>query len=253
VLILLPPSEGKTPPAGRRRLDLASLRFPELTEARTTVLDTLTELCATDAATAATTLGLTPGLAGEVGRNATLRSAAAAPASRVYTGVLYEALDFPTLPGPARSRLTRGVLVASGLFGVVGLGDAIPAYRCPINVTLPGLGGLAAFWRGALTPVLDQARDGLVLDLRSGAYSAMWPAHTNRAAVVRVLHERAGTRTVVSHFNKATKGRLLRDLALAGSLPARPAALVEALRDLKYTVEAEPGAPWRIDVVVAEL
>src|SRR5262249_45288253 len=164
-----------------------------------------------------------PGLAGEVSRNAGLRSAPVAPASRVYTGVLYEALDFPTLPGPARSRLTRGVLVASGLFGVVGLGDAIPAYRCPIDVTLPGLGGLAAFGRKALAPVLASVRDGLVLDLRSGAYAAMWPARTSRAAVVRVLHERAGTRTVVSHFNKATKGRLLRDLALAGALPDRPA------------------------------
>ena len=253
MLILLPPSEGKTPPTGRRRLELASLRFPELTAARTTVLAALTGLCGADAGIAATTLGLTPGLAAEVGRNAALRTAPVAPASRVYTGVLYEALDFPTLPGPARSRLTRSVVVASGLFGLVGLGDAIPAYRCPIGVTLPGVGGLAAFWRGALAPVLDRARDGVVLDLRSGAYAAMWPAHTDRAAVVRVLHERAGTRTVVSHFNKATKGRLLRDLALAGPLPDRPAALVEALRDLKYTVEARPGAPWRIDVVVAEL
>ena len=56
---------------------------------------------------------------------------------------------------------------------------------------------------------------------------------------------------MVSHFNKATKGRLVRDLLTAGARPRSPAALTEALRDLKYAVE-EPG-PGQLDVIVSQL
>jgi hypothetical protein len=65
--------------------------------------------------------------------------------------------------------------------------------------------------------------------------------------VGRVLHEGA----VVSHFNKATKGRLVRDLvSLDARLPSS-GAIVEALRELKYTVE-QP-AEGRLDTVIREL
>jgi hypothetical protein len=87
----------------------------------------------------------------------------------------------------------------------------------------------------------------------------MW-APSGAVATVRVLHERlvngVPTRTVVSHFNKATKGRLLRALLEDGAEPRTPAELAEALRDLKYTVEAAApakGKAWALDVVVSEL
>jgi hypothetical protein len=104
---------------------------------------------------------------------------------------------------------------------------------------------------------------GPILDLRSGAYGAMWApsgAFAARTVTVRVLQERivdgVSRRTVVSHFNKATKGRIVRDLALAGARPRRPADVATALRDLKYTVdEHEPvaGRPRQLDVVVTEV
>ena len=61
---------------------------------------------------------------------------------------------------------------------------------------------------------------------------------------VRVLSERPdGSRGVVSHFNKATKGRLVRDLLIDGSRPRTPARFAELLRDLGWTVEEEGGPP----------
>ena len=89
-------------------------------------------------------------------------------------------------------------------------------------------------------------------------YAAFWrPPATlaRRVATVRVLHEVAGTRQVVSHFNKATKGRIVRELLEAGTAPRSPGRLAEALRDLGWIVEVdEPGrAGTRLDVVVSEL
>jgi uncharacterized protein len=275
VLVLLPPSEGKATteggPAGRTPgaggpLDAAALSLPALGPAREQVIEALVGLCsAGDDERAVRVLGLSPGLRGEVARNARLRSAATLPVDRLYTGVLYEALDLATLDSAARALAERSLLVFSGLWGAVRLGDRIPPYRCPIGVRLPPLGALAPYWRRTLAEVLPEvAGDGLVLDLRSSAYAAAWrPAGpvAHRTAAVRVLHERevAGVvrRSVVSHFNKAVKGRLVRDLAVAGAEPGTPQELAAALRDLKYRVEEQPptgqGKPWGLDVVVSEL
>ncbi|SCF28342.1 hypothetical protein GA0074695_5140 [Micromonospora viridifaciens] len=265
MLILLPPSEGKAEAGTGRRLDLTRLSLPELTPAREEVLTTLVALCAgPDEAAARAALGLSEGQRGEVRRNARLREAATAPAARVYTGVLYAALDPASLP-PAAERLARRcVLVSSGLWGAVRLTDRIPPYRCPVGARLPGIGALSAYWRRALAPaMLAAAGDGPVLDLRSGAYAATWAPRgvvAERTVTVRVLHERdvdgVPTRSVVSHFNKATKGRLVRDLLTAGVRPRNADALVGALRDLKYTVEEQPaatGRPRQLDIVVTEL
>ena len=79
---------------------------------------------------------------------------------------------------------------------------------------------------------------------------------------MRVLHEResggAVTRSVVSHFNKATKGRLTRALLESGQQPGKPDELADLVRALGYTVEpgpeaTRPDAPAALDIVVREL
>ena len=268
MLILLPPSEGKSAPATGAPADPAELWLPKLAPARRRVLSKLVTLTRRTSARAVAdslaVLGLSPAQQGEIARDAGLVTAPAAPAAQVYTGVLYEALDPAGLAPGAREWLDERAVVFSGLWGVLRLGDRIPAYRCSVGVALPGLGGLTAYWKKALSPALDRAAaDGPVLDLRSGAYAAMWAptgALAGSTAAVRVLHERIvdgePRRSVVSHFNKATKGRLVRSLAEAGARPASVDDLLGALRDLKYTVEERPvaaGRPRQVDVVVREL
>jgi cytoplasmic iron level regulating protein YaaA (DUF328/UPF0246 family) len=259
VLVLLPPSEGKTAGTTGAPVDLAALSLPGLTGARSRVLGELTALCAGDPGKAREVLGLSEGLAGEVARNAALDTAPARPAGELYTGVLYDALDLATLSPAARRRARASLLVFSGLWGAVRITDRIPAYRCAGGVRLPGTGPLAAFWREPLAGELTAAAgSGPVLDLRSAAYTAMWRPSgevARRTVTVRVLQSRIvdgeARRSVVSHFNKATKGRIVRGLLEAGPLPRTPAKLTGALRDLGWVVEE--SAPGRLDVVVTEV
>ncbi|MFI5554877.1 peroxide stress protein YaaA [Streptomyces sp. NPDC051738] len=259
MLVLLPPSEGKASSGRGAPLKLEPLSLPGLGDARAAVLDELVELCAGDEDKAREVLGLSEGLRGEVAKNAELRTAGARPAGEIYTGVLYDALDLASLDAAAKKRATRSLLVFSGLWGAVRVNDRIPSYRCSMGVRLPGLGALGAHWRAPMAEVLPEvAGDGLVLDLRSSAYAAAWKPKgevADRTATVRVLH--APTRKVVSHFNKATKGRIVRSLLTAGIAPKGPAELVEALRDLGYEVEVEApakaGKAWTLDVLVAEI
>ncbi|MFE4870819.1 peroxide stress protein YaaA [Streptomyces sp. NPDC056682] len=265
MLVLLPPSEGKAASGRGAPLKAESLSLPGLAEARAAVLDELVELCMADEDKAREVLGLSEGLRGEVAKNAELRTAGTRPAGEIYTGVLYDALELASLDPAAKRRAARSLLVFSGLWGAVHTGDRIPSYRCAMGVKLPGLGALGAYWRSVMDPVMTQAAgEGLVLDLRSSAYAAAWKpkgAVAGRTATVRVLHSQlvdgVEKRSVVSHFNKATKGRLVRDLLTTGAAPADPAELVDALRDLGYVVEAAPpakaGRAWLLDVVVTQI
>ncbi|MFE0647422.1 peroxide stress protein YaaA [Streptomyces sp. NPDC059534] len=254
MLVLLPPSEGKASSGRGAPLKPESLSLPGLAEARAAVLDELVELCAADEEKAREVLGLSEGLRGEVAKNVELRTAGARPAGEIYTGVLYDALGLATLDAATRKRAGRSLLVFSGLWGAVRVTDRIPSYRCSMGVRLPGLGALGAHWRNSMASVLPEAAgDGLVLDLRSSAYASAWKPKGEvaaRTATVRVLH--APTRKVVSHFNKATKGRIVRSLLEAGAEPGSPAELTGALRDLGYVVE-DGGKAGALDVLVDEI
>jgi cytoplasmic iron level regulating protein YaaA (DUF328/UPF0246 family) len=258
VLLLLPPSEGKAQPSGRSRpLDLSALSFPALTPVRRQLVNQLVALCSGDEAHAAGVLGLSPGLAAEVARNRDLATAPTLPASQLFTGVLYEALGLASLDTAAIRRANRAVLIFSGLFGLLRLRDRVPAYRLAADVRLPGVGPVAGVWRAALDDVMVEAagRHGILLDLRSSAYAAMWRPRgplAARTVTMRVLHERRPgdptSRMVVSHFNKATKGRLARALLLDGARPDDLTQLAAVLHRLGFHVE--PSGDRRLDVVV---
>lgn len=259
MLILLPPSEGKTAPRRGKPLDLGSLSSPVLTETRTALLEALTSLCRDDPEAAARVLGLGATQLDLVQRNADLTDAATARADAVYSGVLYDALDVPTLSPAARRRAASRLAVTSSLFGMVRPGDRIPAYRLSGDATLPAIGPVAGAWREVLgEAITDGMRGGLLVDLRSSTYAAFWRPTKEispRVATVRVLHESGGRRTVVSHFNKATKGRIVRALLEDGADPRTPTVLAEALTRLGWTVEmGEPGPKGtQLDVVVSDV
>ena len=259
MLILLPPSEGKAAPRRGKPLDLAALSSPGLTATRTTLIEALVALCRDDADKAAEVLGLGPAQRDLVQRNADLASAPTARADAIYTGVLYDALDVATLSPAARRRATSRLAVTSSLFGIVRPGDRIPAYRLSGDAVLPGVGSVAGAWREVLgEAITDGMRHGLLVDLRSSTYAAFWRPTKDvgrRVATVRVLHESGGRRTVVSHFNKATKGRIVRALLEDGADPRTPKALADTLTRLGWTVEL--GGPTakgtQLDVVVTEI
>jgi cytoplasmic iron level regulating protein YaaA (DUF328/UPF0246 family) len=132
---------------------------------------------------------------------------------------------------------------------------------------LPGVGTLTEHWRDPLAAAMASVTArGLVIDLRSTGYASLWRATgpaADRTVTVRVLQERRrgdpSSRTVVSHFNKATKGRLVRELLVSGADPRTPEQLLHTLAGLGYRAEPtpgpprRPGRPHRLDLVVTEL
>jgi cytoplasmic iron level regulating protein YaaA (DUF328/UPF0246 family) len=212
VLVLLPPSEGKTQPRRGKPVELGALAYADaLTPARAQLLDTL---------------------------DPALRDAPAAAAAKVYTGVLFQVLRLPELPALARRR----VLIFSGLWGVVRPADRIPAYKLPIAAKLPGAGPLAALWRGALREALPDR--GLVVDMRSGPYSTAW---TPRRATVLTVRAFTPEGKVISHMVKATRGRVARVLLEAPAPPRTPEQALELVLGTGLHASLTDGS---LDVVV---
>ncbi len=254
MLILLPPSEGKTRPESGTPLDLEALSFGRLTPVRAQLLRTLVKLCNGNPKRAMDVLGLGTTQAEAIAINAVLLEEPTARADAIYTGVLFSELDLPSLDPSARKRADESLAIASALFGLLRPDDLIPAYRLSGNVTLPRLGTVAGRWRTPLPRVMHElAGDGLLIDLRSGTYTALGKPPADlapRTATMRVLHEHRGVRKVVSHFNKATKGRIVRGLLESGADPLTVDDLQSVLADLGWTVEREGQ---RLDIVVAEV
>lgn len=257
MLILLPPSEGKAAAddAARTPLDLGALSFPELTPARSEVAEALVELCSGPDDRALSVLGLSAGQAGELDRDRALWDTPALPAAELYTGVLYDALGLPDLlAGPAADRARAAVVIFSGLWGALRVDDAVPPYRLAMGVKLPPLGPLAAFWRPALrTALAEISAEGLLVDMRSTPYAAAWKPEASvreRLVAVRVLRERDGRRSVVSHMAKQTRGAVAGALLRAGASPETPKDLAEAVNDLGY--RAELPTTERLDVVIRD-
>jgi cytoplasmic iron level regulating protein YaaA (DUF328/UPF0246 family) len=247
VLVLLPPSETKRDGGGGPPLSLDALSHRELDPLRKELADELVEL-ARDIPASRAALGISPRQDDEIGRNATLWSAPTMPALQRYTGVLYDALDVGSLRGAAASRAASRLAVGSALFGLLRAGDPVPAYRLSAGSSLPGRPTLAARWKPLLEPVLAAIASGeLVVDLRSGSYAAL--GRLPGAVAVNVLAERPdGSRSVVSHFNKAHKGRLARVLAGTRAEPADAGAVAAIAR--RAGMRVERPAPSSLEIIV---
>lgn len=256
MLVLLPPSETKAAPARRgRAVDLERLSFLELTDHRKRVLAALIETSARP--DALERLGVGTSLSHEVARNLALHAVPTLPAHAVYTGVLYDALGWPTLSAAARRRGASRVVITSALWGALRPNDRVPSYRLSMDGELPGLGPLARLWRSQLPAVLAAAAGarGLVVDCRSGPYAAAAPliGLAGRSVAVRVLREEKGRRSVVSHLAKHTRGEVTRYLLEQGADPRTPAALASLLAPdwrVELAPPAAPTTPWTLSVVL---
>ena len=251
MLILLPPSEGKSAPeSGSATRELS---FAELDKQRAHVWRALIAMCKADPHIAAKNLGLGVTQLDEVNSNAHLAKSFCGPAIGVYTGVLYEALDAQSLNARTRIKLHKSVAISSALFGLVRPLDLIPAYRLSGNSTVTGLPSLAQVWRDAAAKVIEDST-GPIIDMRSQTYVALGPVpHScdERAITLRVLHEKNGKRSVVSHFNKATKGELVRSLMLQAKTPKNINEFLTVLSEIGYQWELnEPKkGPALLDLI----
>ncbi len=215
-LILLPPSEGKAAGGDGPPVDWRGGRFSVLGDARREVRDAVRHhLSRPD--TAGRLLGVRGAhLERALAEWGHLDDAPTMPAAGRYTGVVWGALGLQSLPPGIRRRALSRIVVPSGLWGLVGASDFIPAYRLKMGARVPPLGPLAMWWRPRVSDALRRAARGrYVLDLlpqehRAAIGPAALPA--GRLVQVDIVDDGPGGRRAVGHAGKALKGALARAL-----------------------------------------
>jgi uncharacterized protein len=224
-LVLLPPSKGKAPDGGapsfgsalRRRHPLAAARrtVAEAVEAAVPTLDTasLARLTGTPADKAEAERAVLA----DLGRLPTL------PAHRRYTGVVHGNAGLASID-PAAAAVD--IRIVSGLLGLVGMDEPVPPYRLEVAASVPGLGGLATFWRGHLGVHLRAiAGDVPVWNLLPGEHERALPAVVLRELdLITVRFVRPDGRAANAARTKVAKGRLAAFLLAAPAATPRDAA-----------------------------
>lgn len=211
MLFLIPPSEGKTAAAKGSKLNLKKLPFPTLSDKREQLIDALEHLSRNQPKKAAEILELGPTQLDLLTLNSTLRTQASAPAIDIYTGVLFDHFGYSTLTAPNKERAHNCILIASALFGFVRPDSPIPAYRLSGSTVLPSIGPLSKFWKPELSATIEGLGSELVIDMRSGTYSKLAPISKGDSVIdLKVMTRVNGVLKSVTHFNKATKGDILR-------------------------------------------
>lgn len=215
MLILLPPSEGKNQPISNANVNLAKLVFPqELHAIRNRLL------------------------------TKSLVTAPTAQAMDVYTGVLYQALDWNSLSSAAKARGEKSILITSAIFGLLRPSDLIPNYKAKIKTS---------DWKAALKPALDGLGADLIIDCRSSTYAGTWQSPPSNTVGVRVFKKEKGKISVITHLSKKYRGEFTRTLLQAGRSPKTSNELLSIAEkhfDCKLT-KPKGNLSWFLDLFIS--
>jgi cytoplasmic iron level regulating protein YaaA (DUF328/UPF0246 family) len=256
VLIVVPPSELKRPPApAGDPVDLAALSFPELSPTRRRVIDALMATSARE--DAFRRLGVRPSRANDVAQNTWLLESPAIPVLDLYVGPLHDGLDAARLSKHGSARLERSVVVGSALWGLLRPLDRIPPYRLHVNAWLVGIDRIDATWRAVLPPVLAAAASaaggGVILDLRSIYYQAMGLPAAMSDGTVALRIDQGPRHRIGDVIAKRVRGEAAHFLLEGGEDPKDPDALAELLADrwpTRLEPPERPGRSWTLTLTI---
>ncbi len=190
MLILIPPSEGKTPGGTHPPLAAPSSPVKTMIQQLQTYSGDLEKL-----------LGVKgPALKKACQINTEILSNPTLPAIERYSGVVYKAIDYPSLDAKAKKFFNTHVRIISAIFGLVAPLDLIPDYKLKIDKL-----GAQAFWRDILTP---QVKDVICFNLLPKAHQkAITLKHSWNIDFVITKN---GKSTRSGHQGKYIKGRFVR-------------------------------------------
>lgn len=129
-----------------------------------------------------------------------------------YTGVAFDYLDYPNLNKEAQAYVDTHVILFSNLFGPIRASDMIPQYRLKQGSAV-GKIKTEKFYREHSAQLVEKyLADEEILDLRAGFYDKFYKPKKPYTTLKFIKDGK-----VVSHWAKAYRGIVLREIAQSGS------------------------------------
>lgn len=127
-----------------------------------------------------------------------------------YTGVAFEYLNYKILNNNQKEYIDNNVIIFSNLFGAIRAFDKIPSYKLKQGEEIGDIKPYA-FYKIHSSNLLDEyLKDEEILDLRAGFYDKFYKPSKSYTTLKFIKNGK-----VVSHWAKAYRGIVLREIALA--------------------------------------
>jgi len=207
--ILLAPSETKSA-GGTIPFNLAELWNNELFEARSKLVQIYLEELKDDARSKQM-FGLKK--PGEIAyyQSVGLHSLATKAVKR-YTGVAFDYLDYSSLNDEQQRYIDESVIIFSNLFGPIMAGESIPEYRLAQGAKVSEL-EVDKYYHANSAKLLDKyLSNEEILDIRAGYYDRFYTPSKPYTTLKFIKDGK-----VVSHWAKAYRGKVLREIAITGT------------------------------------
>ena len=128
-----------------------------------------------------------------------------------YTGVAFDYLDYPHLDKKVQKYVDTHVILFSNLFGPIRANDMIPEYRLKQGSAVGEIKTEKFYREHSASLMEDYLADEEVLDLRAGFYDKFYKPQKPYTTLKFIKEGK-----VVSHWAKAYRGIVLREIAIAG-------------------------------------
>ena len=208
--ILLAPSETKKS-GGDLSFNLESLLFDELLPHRTKLLHTyINVLQKGDMATLSKMFGLKKEADILVHKKDIIHELTMKAIQR-YTGVAFDYLGYEKLDEDSQHYIDSHVILFSNLFGPIRASDLIPEYKLKQGESVDDIKTEKFYHEHSAKLMETYLAEDEILDLRAGFYDKFYKP-TKHYTTLKFIKEGK----VVSHWAKAYRGIVLREIAKAG-------------------------------------
>ena len=138
-----------------------------------------------------------------------IKTASTCRAIQRYTGVAYSYLDYENLTKKQKDFIDNNVIIFSNLFGPILAKDKLPIYKLKQGATLEGF-KTEEFYKKNFSDELNKIlKDEFIIDLRAGFYEKFYKISYPYITLKFIKNGK-----VVSHWAKAYRGIVLRQLAI---------------------------------------
>ncbi len=138
-----------------------------------------------------------------------IKSSSTCRAIQRYSGIAYNYLGYNTIPAKYQVYVDKNTIIFSNLFGPILAQDHLPIYRLKQGSTLDGF-KTENFYKEHFSSSLDEMlKDEFIIDLRAGFYEKFYKIPHPHITMKFIKNGK-----VVSHWAKAYRGTILRNLAI---------------------------------------
>lgn len=206
--ILLAPSETKKE-GGEGEFNINSLIFPQITPQRELLINKYLELINSGSINELKEIF---GLKKEEEIKKFAKDITKEPVMKAimrYTGVAFDYIDYNSLDKESQKYIDENVLIFSNLFGVLKADDKIPLYKLKQGAKLKDIDPKDIYKTALKEPLDNYLQNEDILDIRAGYYDKFYKPTKSYTTLKFIKNGK-----VVSHWAKAYRGLVLREIAI---------------------------------------